>query len=1796
MLVTAFAVRASAQLGVSADRVSLPDGPGTLEGVGENVEIDPNMGTMRYDVPIRVPAGHRGMTPTLSFSYNSSRGSSELGMGWALEVPSIERMTNRGLPDYDRDDLFVANGTDQLVLVDSGDDRQIYRARFEGGFVRYTWEQVGDGQEGFWTAQYPDGRVGTFGATPEGDVVDSARVTRPGGGTFRYHLVAMNDPQGHQTSYSHTKGAGGFVSISHIGWNHPRPGDDARYEMRFAYDSEREDIISDGQPGFHLQLVNRLRSVQVEANGASVREYRLSYDNPATSGGFTRLVEIEEIGAEGTSNPIRFGLDYSRTLGGVCDEGCEDPFLVNMGSVSLNPIEGTTTLIDINGDGLPDLLDTREGEHRFFVNSLGADGSVRFLDPATTGLGDLDDFQLAVGSVQELDIDGDGLADLVNGAGRTLRNQAGGDWSSQGGLDLTEAAAVWGRPNTLFLDIDNDKRIDLLTNDGNSIIVMRNLGLGSDGDHLGFAPVESGLEGLGVGWQSGDADFQLAEMNGDGLLDPLLFRRDSVVHRLNLGLGRWEDEFDLDIELTSAEYANSEFVDINGDGLDDIVIVMADQLHVHLNRAGLRFDERVTVTEAGGSDLPTRDEQTTVFFADMNANGSVDVVWMSSLGQVSFLELFPLRPNLLARVENGLGEVQTVTYGTAAQHRARDELAGRAWDSPLPHPMVVVDSTATTDTLTDVTSEKTFEYRMGFYDGRERQYRGFERVIQRAPADDAVAALQTDTTYDTGREDPYRNGRVLQRDLTSDGAALYNEAFEYGDCAVAEVPAAASLVFAVRFVCPTAYRRDIFEGGPPGERATVRSTFAFDAYGNRRLLSEAGVARVGAGACEPCDRPEGVYGSPCGGECRGDERIVETEYVAPQAEGRWILDRPARRLIYGAEGEPAAEDQFFYDGDPFVGLGSGELTAGQLTRLSRRIDDSTLVDVERYRRDSHGNVVERWDALAGDGVEGHRTSYEFEGGGLFIVRIDVDMGRPEGVDSSLSREFDWDEAFAKPIRATAWMNVADGTPISPENATFFSYDEFGRLASITYPGDVPSAPSEVYAYELGAPPSRLVVRRRSQPGGTLDAEAIRCLDGRGRVFQERTRLSDSTYLVSGFRVRTQRGADLELFQPFEAAGGECDEARPPDDVPATRFTYDGVMRVTQISLPDSADYGDASTVRVERGPLTERVFDAEDTDSTSPHAGTSTLLESDGRGHLVGIVRTDGLGIERFDFTYDGLGNYRGMRDPAGNERVQRYDRAGRLVGIDDPNSGQTTFGYDGPGNMIVRTDGLGIVLEYGYDAANRRVARWDASDDSGTRVEWIWDQAPTCDVADCSNGAGRLAATLFPDGDGVGGDVFGYDPRGRLRYHGRTLDDFTFETEVDHDALGNVTARRFADGTDLSFTHDAASRLVGVPGVLDSVEYDPRGNATRIAYANGVVDERTFSQRNHLVAHRSSTESGDVLGGADLTLDRMGNVLAVDGMASEVDGWAGVSATFEYDAFYRPVEASYPAMGPLDEALSATLSWDALDNLVAFDTTPDAHPAQVGTLAYEDLPNAPSQVGATTYEYDAVGQTTVRGDQTLVWNSAGYLAEVRGEGGQMTFAYDAEDALSVVRSGPSTTYLVGPTFEVRDGLSVRYVMLGGRRVARLEGDTLVPMVLTDWTGDGQIAANDAWSAHDAGESAAADAAVASTLGRLISEEAGGQAFLHTQESGTATLATGADGEVLGRRELLPFGAPLVDDGGWVDTHGLSGFRLHEATGLLLGDGRVLDPRTGRFLSPQAGSARGQRAPRSSVVPSRGFR
>ncbi|MEO0813951.1 MAG: SpvB/TcaC N-terminal domain-containing protein, partial [Myxococcota bacterium] len=464
--------------GVSDDRVSLPEGPGALEGVGENVSVDPNMGLMRYGIPIQVPRGFDGVTPDLALSYSSGSGSDILGMGWSMRLPSIERMTMRGVPEYSEEDRFVANGGDELVRVTQGEAESssaVYRTRFESGFVRYSWSDRSGGAGGAWKAEFPDGRVAYFGTTADGAFVEEANEIYDGR-TFKYHLVELVDVYDHRMRFSYRKdGAISLVSSIEYVFTEGEP----TYRVDFDYE-ERPDNVSDAKAGVDRTLTQRLTSVLIQVRGQQLRRYALRYEEELRSRRRSRLERVESFGSTDTRYPVVHRFDYSQGLGAPCARvDCGMPVLVDMtGNDGLGVTfqTGDANLIDINGDSLPDLLDgaSARTNHRFFLSQLTSDGSHRFSSPQVSATGEVSAFTLSNPRVQFIDVNGDGFTDLLSGGTtdqKVLLNDGTGDWLTP--IDLPGSAVWTGADSDLrFMDYDNDMDIDLLRSSATETFVF----------------------------------------------------------------------------------------------------------------------------------------------------------------------------------------------------------------------------------------------------------------------------------------------------------------------------------------------------------------------------------------------------------------------------------------------------------------------------------------------------------------------------------------------------------------------------------------------------------------------------------------------------------------------------------------------------------------------------------------------------------------------------------------------------------------------------------------------------------------------------------------------------------------------------------------------------------------------------------------------------------------------------------------------------------------------------------------------------------------------------------------------------------------------------------------------------------------------------------------------------------------------------------------------------------------------------------------------------------------------------
>ena len=147
----------SKQSNTSQAAISLPKGGGAIQGIGESFQVNAFSGTANHTVPIALSPGRNGFGPSLALEYSSGHGNGLFGLGWQLALPHITRKTDKGLPQYGAQDVFVLSGAEDLVPVlksvlqpDTGKTEWIpdpplerdghlihfYRPRTEGLFAR----------------------------------------------------------------------------------------------------------------------------------------------------------------------------------------------------------------------------------------------------------------------------------------------------------------------------------------------------------------------------------------------------------------------------------------------------------------------------------------------------------------------------------------------------------------------------------------------------------------------------------------------------------------------------------------------------------------------------------------------------------------------------------------------------------------------------------------------------------------------------------------------------------------------------------------------------------------------------------------------------------------------------------------------------------------------------------------------------------------------------------------------------------------------------------------------------------------------------------------------------------------------------------------------------------------------------------------------------------------------------------------------------------------------------------------------------------------------------------------------------------------------------------------------------------------------------------------------------------------------------------------------------------------------------------------------------------------------------
>ena len=786
----------------SLPSISLPKGGGAIRGIDEKLSVSQPTGTAALTLGVSASAARQGFGPALALSYDSGAGNGPFGLGWSLGVPAITRKTSKGLPRYEDvsdSDVFILSGAEDLVPLLINTDgiwtpavstRTIgastylvrgYRPRVEAGFARIErWRDTASGDVHWRTIsrQNVTSLYGQDQGSRIADPDDPARI-------FSWLLDFSFDDRGNAVSYVYKAEDGSNVPNAASEANRTRTANRYLKRVLFGNDIPYDGKAPPAQWCFELVLDYGEHDLAEPAPaeestwpcrpdpfssyraGFEVRTYRtcrrlLMFHQMAELGGDPVLVRSTDLTYRTSDAPGDPALPPLSLLASVTQTGWVpasggyqteqlpplelgySPLAVDQtqrtaGPDSLQnlagPFDGTRERwVDLDGDGLQGVLTEDDGGwyYKHNVSAWNPDGGparARF-EPLTALAG-----KPWGGSLTLTDLNGDGNLCAVSfglPAPGWFEYDATCGWSPFRQF-ATTAGVDWTDPNLRFVDLDGDGLADVLITEDDAFTWYRwepDRGFAAPGRVI--KPLDED-HGPALVLADGTGSIYLADMSGDGLADLVRIRNGEVCYWPNLGYGRFGAKITMDQAPVfdfpdRFDVRRVRLADIDGSGPADLVYI-GDQPTIWFNTSGSGWTAGSVLTQFPSFDS---DVEATVF--DLLGAGTACLVWTSALpGDVAvplrYIDLTGgVKPHLLTSVTNNLGAQRTLSYAPSTKFYVQDRAAGTPWLTRLPFPVHVVERVQTDDAVSRTSLVTRYSYHHGYYDGVEREFRGFARV------------------------------------------------------------------------------------------------------------------------------------------------------------------------------------------------------------------------------------------------------------------------------------------------------------------------------------------------------------------------------------------------------------------------------------------------------------------------------------------------------------------------------------------------------------------------------------------------------------------------------------------------------------------------------------------------------------------------------------------------------------------------------------------------------------------------------------------------------------------------------------------------------------------------------------------------------------------------------------------------------------------------------------------------------------------------------------------------------------
>ena len=1048
-------------------------------------------------------------------------------------------------------------------------------------------------------------------------------------------------------------------------------------------------------------------------------------------------------------------------------------------------------------------------------------------------------------------------------------------------------------------------------------------------------------------------------------------------------LGNADISFGVNGTKTTTKY-NVSFIDVNGDGLPDMVTRNADKFTIMLNTgSGFipyseeqqgRFNESLatSVSQYGNFSVSIPIQilflklrfttkfikswssgvsRTSAALRDIDGDGRPDLIISDGGKQLIVYRNLTGRTNMLRSVTLPFGGHININY---EQTTPSYDLPGRRW---------VMSSVETTGGYKEngaVRSRNTFEYSGGYRDRRERDFYGFKQVRTNQIDTENGDRLYRYSVQTYGKNrDYYTHGLVTSEYLyTADGKKLQGSLYDYDlkTLAVGHNTADAVVFPALKTLVQSNF--DVNSG----DSLAVAVNNTYDDYGNLQGYKETTT-----------------------------DYSLEANINYHKIADKYIVGVPSH-ITVSSGGKTYRERSTKVDGN------------GEITEIILHNGDKPSVYNMTY--DGYGNITRMTKP---ENYNHQRMFYAYTYDDRYHSLV-TSVKDAYGYSSSTAYDGLWN--------APSVTTDLNGQKME------YTYDALGRQQTIRAPYEIESGQPFTIRFEY-FPAERKAHTIHYSKDGNIDTYTF--ADSLMRAVQTKQTgvvwsggSNQKVSIVSGRAVIDAFGRNITAYYPMTESHGNIGTYNHATGDLQAKTEYDTHDRTTSVTLADGSVTRTAYSIGSHDG---EPMLQTTVTDALGRHAESYT--DAKGRNRET-VQHACGEDIT-VKYNYDPVGQVLTVQHPNGRETKYAYDLLGRKLMVNHPDAGETNMTYDAAGNLLTKLTAelrksisdKGYI-SYTYDFERLHEVLYP--ENLFNRVTYTYGKA-----GDKYNRAGRLALVE----DASGGEAYYYGRQGEVTKTVRTVmasvaDIRTYVYGATYDSWNRVQTMTYPDGEVVTYHYNAAGQVERLTSnkqgcqsiIVDRIGYDKEGHTVYTKLGNGTETTYTYDKQRERLQVMNLTADGQTVMENKYRYDAVDNILGITNAAdptsltklnkAKLGGRS--SHTYEYDELNRLIHASGKAKhASYDMVMSFGRMSEPLTKVQKVDSTTTAKSYNFA-YKYEDSshPTAPTQIGHDHYTYDANGNPTlVTNDSTnmtreMYWDEDNRLMVLSDNGKTSRYTYNA--------------------------------------------------------------------------------------------------------------------------------------------------------------------------------------------------